>query len=55
MVVHMGQLEVGQGIELAVRTMDPDNRRITAPVESLRVINPDVAAAKLHDARRPAG
>ena len=37
MVVRMGQLEVGKGIELAVHTMDSENRRITAPVQALRV------------------
>jgi hypothetical protein len=33
----MGRLELGKGIELAVRTMDAENRRITAPVKALQV------------------
>jgi len=37
MVVRMGRLEVGMGIELAIRTMDAENRRITAPVQAFRV------------------
>jgi hypothetical protein len=37
MVVRMGRLEVGKGIELAVHTMDSENRRITAPVQALEV------------------
>lgn len=37
MVVRMGQLEVGKGIELAVRTMDAENRRLTAPVAAFRL------------------
>ena len=40
MVVRMGRLEVGKGIELAVHTMDAKDRRITAPVEAFHVINP---------------
>lgn len=39
MVVRMGQLEVGKGMELAVHTMDAENRRITAPVTAFRVIH----------------
>jgi hypothetical protein len=38
MVVRMGRLELGKGIELAVHTMDVKNRRITAPVEAVRLI-----------------
>ena len=37
MVVRMGQLEVGKAIELAVRTLDAENRRITAPVQAFQV------------------
>jgi len=37
MVVRMGQLQVDKGIELAVHTMDAENRRITAPVKALQV------------------
>lgn len=37
MFVNMGRLEVGKGIELAVHTLDPDNRRVTAPVESFEL------------------
>lgn len=39
MLVHMGRLELGKGIELAVRTMDAENRRVTAPVEAFQVLN----------------
>jgi hypothetical protein len=37
MLVRMGRLEVGMGIELAIHTMDAENRRITAPVQALHV------------------
>ena len=37
MLVDMGRLEVGKGIELAVHTMDAIDRRITAPVEAFAV------------------
>ncbi len=37
MAVHMGRLEVGMGIELAVHTLDAENRCITAPVQAFRV------------------
>ena len=40
MVVRMGRLELGKGIELAVHTMDVKNRRITPPVEAFRVVGP---------------
>jgi hypothetical protein len=37
MLVHMGRLEVGIGIELAIHNLDAENRRITAPVQAFRL------------------
>ena len=37
MVVHMRQLEVGKGIEIGLRNMDAENRRITEPVQSFKL------------------
>ena len=45
MFVHMGQIEVGKRIELAVRTMDAQNRRITAPVQAIQVASRDAMFA----------
>ena len=38
MIVNMGRLEVGKGVELAVHTMDAADRLITDPVQSFRVL-----------------
>ena len=45
MFVRMGQVKVGKRIELGVRTLDSRNRRITAPVESIRVASVDPMAS----------
>ena len=45
MFVHMGQVEIGKRIELAVRTLDPENRRVTAPVQSVRITSADPVAS----------
>lgn len=37
MLVRMGRLDVGMGIELGIGTMDAENRRITAPIQAFRV------------------
>jgi hypothetical protein len=44
MFVRMGRLDVGKGIELAVHSMDVENRRITAPIESIQVTPADPMA-----------
>jgi len=51
MVVRMGRLEVGKGIELAVRTMDAKDRRITAPVIGFELTRPKIVAAAIQPAR----
>ena len=41
MFVRMGQVEVGKRVELAVGNLDAQNRRITAPVQSIQVAPAD--------------
>jgi hypothetical protein len=45
MFVRMGQIEVGGRVELAIGTMDSRNRRITAPVQSIRATSADSLAS----------
>ncbi|HPP53006.1 MAG TPA: hypothetical protein PK777_08660 [Thermoguttaceae bacterium] len=37
MVVRMGCIEVGKRLELAVGDLEPGHRRLTAPVEEIRI------------------
>lgn len=45
MTVRMGRVEVGKRLELAVHTMDAANRRVTGPVQSVRVSRPATAVS----------